>query len=772
MVNKKMKNLNSILTVSETKIFAHKKSQNYEKLQHHLNLTVKESYRNGLNEVSYYLAEKLNINSKKVLELCEDMIFFHDIAKAQPYFQQHKMSNTISGVVENNTELSKHAQLSAHIYFSEHLNLIKNLENKEKYYVLLLVLTEVIAKHHSNLTNLEDCMSQLQNFLKTVVDDKHIFSYFKNDYSKIYNYNKLVDKYLSMITKDDAEIIFASGSILYAILSKSDIVATKMFMNNENYDEDVYDKRSKSDLLKSYQRSDLSNFLREYYEKNSGEINSLNDARNEIALNATETMRDVDLGNRFFYLEAGVGSGKTHLSTRFIINTLMSDNSIDKVIQALPLLALSEQTYKYIKDIENTATRVDSTTDIPYVYKDDFSLVADYPKMVFNHQMHNYKSRVITFVQLFKIMFGRSKKDALKRLSLSNSVIVLDELQTIDVSLFKQFSSTIKIMAEILNFKVLFMSATLPKSDINAVDLVDPDKFRNNPYLNRRNVLNFSYFKGYNQIEVLENIDISGKRVLVHCITKKKAGEVYDKLKHKYKNVRLFTSDVDKSERFKIVEELQEQKGNQYACKEMILVATNAIEAGVDISMNIAIVDYTMIDSLEQLSGRVNRNNTFNSKDSKIYVINNENGGFLSKIKVGLSATFSDAKINYVFKSKNYTEYMTTTIELSEKTKEYKKQKLSIERMCFKDVSEQMELITDDSLEYYDIRDSVARELEAEYRYYSGLMRESYVDYDKNYIKRLEILKKLEKYKVVLTAREDKQALINEFGDIRPIFKK
>lgn len=767
-----MKNLNSILTIDEAKIFAHKKSKNYESLQNHLNLTVEQSYKIGLNEVSYYLAENLNLDFHNVLELCEGMIFFHDIAKAQPYFQQHKMSNMISDVVENNTELSKHAQLSAHIYFSEHLNLIRNLENKEKYYVLLLVLTEIIAKHHSNLTNLEDCMNQLQKFLKTIVGGENIFSYFISDYSKIYNYNKLVDKYLNVITKEDAEIIFVSGNVLYAILSKADIIATKMFMNNESYDEDVYDDRSKTDLLKSYQRSDLSNFLRDYYEKNNGRMMSLNDTRNAIALDATETMENIELGDRFFYLEAGVGSGKTHLSTRFIVNTLLKDDSINRVIQALPLLALSDQTYKSIKDIENTATRVDSTTDIPYAYHDSFSLVADYPKMVFNHQTHNYKNRVITFVQLFKTMFSRSKKDALKRLSLSNSVIVLDELQTIDVSLFKQFSNTIKIMSEILNFKVLFMSATLPKSDIRAVNLIDPEKFRYNKYLNGRNTLDFSYFKGHNQVEVLKKIDVSSKRILVHCITKKKAEEIYNILKSKYKNVRLFTSDVSKEIRSSIVQDLKEEVNGKYLCEEMILVATNAIEAGVDISMNIAIVDYTMIDSLEQLSGRVNRNNTFNSKDSKIYVINNENGGFLSKIKVGLSATFSDEKINYVFKSKDYTEYMTKTVKLSEKTKEYKQQQNSIRNINFQDVSEQMELITDDSMEYYDIRDKLSKELEDEYKYYSCLMRESYVDYDKNYIKRLEILKKLDKYKVILTTREDKQDLINEFGDIRPIFKK
>ena len=82
-----------------------------------------------------------------------------------------------------------------------------------------------------------------------------------------------------------------------------------------------------------------------------------------------------------------------------------------------------------------------------------------------------------------------------------------------------------------------------------------------------------------------------------------------------------------------------------------------------------------------------------------------------------------------------------------------------------------MELITDDSMEYYDIYEEEASELEHLYRKYTMLMRESYVNYDYNYIKRLEVLKKLDKYKVKVTNKEDKQDLILQYGDIAPIFK-
>ena len=758
----------------ETKMLAHKKKGKTETLDDHLKLTVKKSHEFGLDNVINYLSDKLKLDTTLVFNLCEDMIFFHDIAKAQPYFQQHKMGIMINDGVEDNRELSKHSQLSAHIYFNEHEHLIKDMPNKSKYYVLLIVLTEIIAKHHSNLSNLEECLDQLGKYLRTVVDDKNLFLCFRKEYREVKNYNKIFDTNISEITQEDAEIIFACGSILYAILCKADIVATKMFSNDDEYKDDVYEQRDKDLLLESYQKSDLSKHLRSYYENRKGKLQHINDVRNAVALNMGDNLKNVS-DERFFYLEAGVGVGKTHLSQRFIIHTLLSDKKINRVVQALPLLALSGQTYEAFKGIDNSTTKVDSISDIPYVYKDHFSLDADYGKMVYNHQTQNYKNRVITFVQLFKMLFGRSKKDALKRCSLANSVIVLDELQTIDIALFNQFSDTMKIMAEVLNFKVLFMSATLPKSkSFDSVDLVDSEKFRSHRALAKRNVLDFSYFKGSNQLDVLSEIDTKGKRILIHCITKREAKEVYESLSYDFENIpnlELFTSDTSKSERDKIIKTLQSTTNGSYDCKEMILVATNAIEAGVDISMNIAIVDFTMLDSLEQISGRVNRNDTFNPYDSKIYVVNNENGSFLSRQKTALSSSMSTEKINTVFSSKDYTEYMDKSVALGKKSKAYKEQKKYIHNISFRDISESMELITDDSMEYYDIYEEEASELEHLYRKYTMLMRESYVNYDHNYNKRLEVLKKLDKYKVKVTNKEDKQDLILQYGDIAPIFK-
>ena len=86
----------------ETKMLAHKKKGKTDTLDDHLRLTVKKSHEFGLDNVINYLSNKLELDAILVLNLCEDMIFFHDIAKAQPYFQQHKMWIMINDGVEDN----------------------------------------------------------------------------------------------------------------------------------------------------------------------------------------------------------------------------------------------------------------------------------------------------------------------------------------------------------------------------------------------------------------------------------------------------------------------------------------------------------------------------------------------------------------------------------------------------------------------------------------------------------------------------------------------
>lgn len=96
---------------------------------------------------------------------------------------------------------------------------------------------------------------------------------------------------------------------------------------------------------------------------------------------------------------------------------------------------------------------------------------------------------------------------------------------------------------------------------------------------------------------VLEN---KNKKVLIEFIKKASAEEFYRILGERVESVFLMTGDSSIQERKDLIEKIK-------GLSSVILVATQVIEAGVDIDMDIGFKDISRLDSEEQFMGRINR---------------------------------------------------------------------------------------------------------------------------------------------------------------------
>lgn len=89
-----------------------------------------------------------------------NVIAFHDMGKINPLFQQGKMGNMdIKGSSIYSLTGANHSMLSSAIYidyfFEEIQNSELSKEEKEKLYVVMLVNSYIISKHHGDLTEFE-----------------------------------------------------------------------------------------------------------------------------------------------------------------------------------------------------------------------------------------------------------------------------------------------------------------------------------------------------------------------------------------------------------------------------------------------------------------------------------------------------------------------------------------------------------------------------------------------------------------------------------------
>lgn len=113
--------------------------------------------------------------------------------------------------------------------------------------------------------------------------------------------------------------------------------------------------------------------------------------------------------------------------------------------------------------------------------------------------------------------------------------------------------------------------------------------------------------------------------------------------------VRLITGDSSIQERKDIIADIENMQ-------EVILVATQVIEAGVDIDMDIGYKDISRLDSEEQFIGRINRSCR---KDGVVYFFNMDDakGIYRQDVRVDTDNTLMNEEIREVLNSKDFYDY-------------------------------------------------------------------------------------------------------------------
>lgn len=169
----------------------------------------------------------------------------------------------------------------------------------------------------------------------------------------------------------------------------------------------------------------------------------------------------------------------------------------------------------------------------------------------------------------------------------------------------------------------IFMTATQPIifSDKEAVELSDQRFFNIDKEAKKRKI---TYNPDKEELDKFSEYlitDINNKkpnRVIIVMNTKKSSKRVYSKLKESLKDYRLIylsknLTQKDIRERIRRIKELKEND-------KFILVTTQLIEAGVDISSDILYRDIAIAPSIIQSAGRCNRFNEI--KEGEVKIIN------------------------------------------------------------------------------------------------------------------------------------------------------
>lgn len=740
---------------SNYKIYAHKCDERNELLKSHVDLCLKyfkyitssKSLDNVFNNIekSLFLGESSEF-SFLFRDMLVNTISLHDIGKVNAYFQKKKLNNNLHIKNIERCKYSDHSLLSAIVYIDIFYKRIDNLhdisdENKKLLYNVLFLNSYAISRHHGDLKFFEEFIEKF-NTDSDFNDGYNLLTSNKILHSEtlcnqidineeIINeiFYEVIDLKTNMSNKDFNICCFIYERLILSILYACDYYATTEFMNgvelrdigiisdiNEFYD--IYKKSTVYQSIRKYEQ----NF---YMTKTDfSDVKDINILRNELFLDAEKNLIN-NIDSNIFYLEAPTGSGKSNVATNLSFKLLEKDLTKNKIIYVYPFNTLVEQNIENFrkifckeKNIFNKISVINSTVPV----KMDLSSISNeeevgleyYKRALLNRQFLNYPMILTTHVSLFNFMFGENKENIFPMYQLANSIIVLDEIQSYKNTIWGEIITFLTMYSKLLNIKFIIMSATLPDLDLlslcpgTTVKLInDREKYFSNPMFRNRVSVDYSFLNSTNVFDDLYNHVIEKsyekKNILIEFITKKTAYEFYNKLiddENVLCEVELMTGDDNIAERERILNKITNNTNDN----GIILVATQVVEAGVDIDMDIGYKDISLFDSEEQFLGRINRSCKKQNCVVFFFNLDSANTIYRGDIRINEDITLKEEYIREILKNKNCYDYYNIVIErLKSYTNKLNSNNIEsfyreqVRELDFAEISNHMKLIKDDN---------------------------------------------------------------------------
>ncbi|WP_200764008.1 CRISPR-associated helicase Cas3' [Nitrosophilus alvini] len=623
--------------MGEKEFFAHiHPSKPPELLEEHKKLTKEYLQKILKNQNLEYILEN-QINSLKITdkkfakELIYNAVILHDEGKKNPAFQAKKMKNEAFKVSKRAN--SNHSKLSSKEFIKLYLPKIKDESEFQKKLFLLLSLSYIISKHHSSLANFRDFIEEIENELRDEIKDFESFN----------------------LEPDQFDIsIYIVTKFIFSLLISSDYYATLQYMS-----EIVTDDFGKVNIIELKKEFENFKIVRNVRAKNYQK--PIDKLRSEMFLEAEKTLLK-NLDKNIFYLKAPTGAGKTLIS----LNLALSFENVNKIFYIFPFNTLVEQTRSKIKEIFRSLNFMVINSITPII-EDEEKDTLQYEKVYLNRLFYHYPLILTTHVNFFDILFGTGKEANFPLWQLANSIIIIDEIQSYNNNLWWYMAEFFEKYAKLLNIKIIIMSATLPKIDSFLenkdifVELLDSKKYFTHSLFKDRVDIDFSLLQKDVKFGDLKKIILGNDKVLIEFIKKDTARKFYEFIKD-MKGYEIYELSGDDN---KLIREYVINRTKK--AKKIIVVATQVIEAGVDIDMDLGLKDISVLDSDEQFLGRINRNAL---KKGKVYFFDMDDAASVYRGDNRLAFSLKNKNIRNIFLEKDFDRFYEMVLNLIKKKEE------------------------------------------------------------------------------------------------------
>ena len=583
---------------------------------------------------------------ENIMSLCA---ILHDIGKEKKAFEDYL--NSEEDVRKKLRGSVAHASTGAkYLYDRYH-------EKKGNQKILVELMTYCIAAHHGlfdcvngdgdnrfmpKITQVDSYEEACENAQKDFLKEYNLDKYFEYACQE---FNTMLLK-IQKISTSEEEILFYVSCIerlMLSIMIDSDWEATAAFMNNE-----VLHVRQTNETEAVFEEAfnHFDQYMNELHykfekKKSTDKEKEINKARDEMQKECRDFAK---YQTGIYCLPLPTGGGKTLSGLAYALEYCKEHKQIERIIYISPYISITEQNSEvFRKAIGKDEWILEHHSAVVKNLENDNE---DYQTDQLSQLDVNWEEPFIctTFVQFMNTLFS-DKKQCIRRMHrLVNAVIVIDEVQSMPIKCIHTFNSMMNFLNAVCNTDIVLCTATQPKLEKpkHAICYSQPKNMIQN--VNSRfsefervvikyQTEKYSFEKLKNEImQKMERFD----SMLVVLNTKASVRKLYDLLKNENIKVVYLTTNLCAEHRKDRLEYMKGiLKNNQQTEKKekIIVVSTNLIEAGVDISFECVYRSLTGLDSIAQTAGRCNRNGEREYGEVYIVDIKEENIGSMDELR-------------------------------------------------------------------------------------------------------------------------------------------
>lgn len=516
----------------------------------------------------------------------------HDLGKEQTAFQRYIRKTSGFDPSVKSAPKTPHAFVGA-------------VAAKILYSNLYPLLSYPIASHHTGLEDLDGFMETMKNTIPEEID-----------LNKIPKIQFSMPPFISKVDKKDTNHFIR---LLFSCLVDADFLDTESFMNPQR-NRLRHHKSALKDLLPK-----LEDYLKKLSDlAPSTPLNRLRADIQKICLLKSKGAPG------FYSLTVPTGGGKTLSSVLWALHHAIQYKK-DRIIIAIPYTSIIAQTASTLRRIFGDENVCEHHSNFD---PDSISTDVNDDRLLSQRlatENWDYPIIVTTNVQLFESMFSNKPSVCRKLHNLANSVLILDEVQTLPLDYLQPIVNGLECYQRLFGLSVLLTTASQPvlKGEhkgcnprsifrgLPSIEEIIPQEWQLHEKLRRVRLLFDSKPSTYDEIATRL---ASHKRVLCIVNTRKDAEELFNRLPQEGHRFHLSKNmcPVHIQETIEKIRTLLNDKQQTV----IRVVATQLIEAGVDIDFPIVYRQEAGLDSILQAAGRCNREGKLGISNTYVFRFN------------------------------------------------------------------------------------------------------------------------------------------------------